>query len=63
VPFLQLAQLRVIEAAGALLAVSGDEGDSCAFAQQIDSGGDLLGLHAQLGGNAGGDRIQGNPLW
>ena len=38
-----MAQLGVVEAAGDLLAVAGDEGNGGAFVQQSDGGLDLMG--------------------
>jgi hypothetical protein len=51
----QGAQLGVVEAAGHLLAVAGDEGDGGALIQQLDRGADLLGPGADLGCDGAGD--------
>ena len=49
---LQLAQLRVIEAAGPLLAVAGDERHRRTLGQQIDNSRHLAGADAKLAGYA-----------
>ena len=51
-PLVELAQLRVVEAAGRLLAVAGDERHRRAFVQQLDGGGHLRRLYAELFGDA-----------
>ena len=47
----QLAELRVIEAAGHFLAVARDEGDGGTFIQQVHGGGNLTCLGADLSGD------------
>ena len=51
-PLLELAQLGVVEAAGRLLAVAGDERHGGAVVEQLDGGGHLRHLHAELLGDA-----------
>lgn len=46
------AQRDVVELAGRFLAIARDEGHGRAFVEQRDGGGDLPGLHAELGGDA-----------
>ncbi|KGE04476.1 hypothetical protein HRUBRA_00941 [Pseudohaliea rubra DSM 19751] len=55
VPFLQLAQLAVIEAAGHLLAVAGDEGNGGAVLEQGERGAHLGFADGQFGRQALGD--------
>ena len=50
-PLLQLAQLRVVEAAGLLLAVARDERHGRALAQQVHGGRHLADADAQLRGD------------
>ena len=47
----QLAQLRVVEAAGRFLAVARHEGHRGAFIEQADGGGHLLRLRADFTGD------------
>ncbi len=47
-PLLERAQLRVVETAGRLLAVPGDERDGRATVEQLDSRADLAAGHAEL---------------
>ena len=49
---LQLAQLRVVEAAGLLLAVARDERHRRALAEQFHGGGDLPRLDVEFFGDA-----------
>ena len=51
-PLFQLAQLRVVEPAGLLLAVARDERHGRALAEQLDGRRDLLEADAQLRGDA-----------
>ena len=51
-PFLEIAQLRIVEIAGHFLAIPGDERDGCAFIEELHGGGDLARLNGQLGGDA-----------
>ena len=46
--FGQRAQLRVVETAGALLAIARDEGDGCAFLDQLDRSGNLAFADGQF---------------
>ena len=48
-PVFQLAQLDVVQAAGGLLAVAGDEGDGGAAVEQVDRGLDLVFLDPDFG--------------
>ncbi|BAS13747.1 hypothetical protein AHiyo8_20500 [Arthrobacter sp. Hiyo8] len=50
-PFLELAQLGVIERPGDFLAVPGDERDGGSGVKQFNRGLDLPGLHAELFGD------------
>ena len=59
---LQRAQLRVVERAGRLLAVAGDEGHGRTLVQKPDRGGDLAGLDVQLLGDAFGDGFHGSRI-
>ena len=52
-PFLQRAQLRVVERAGDFLPIAGDERHGGAAVEQVDRGGDLLFADAEFCGNAG----------
>ena len=58
-PLRQLTQLRVVEPAGRLLAIAGDEGHRRAFVQQLDCGAGLLRTGFDLGGDKGGDATVG----
>ena len=49
----QVAQLRVVEAAGDFLAVTGDERHGRAFVEQLHRVADLLGAHREFLGNLG----------
>ena len=51
----QVAQHRVVQAAGGFLAVAGDERHRGAVVQQLDRGCDLVGAHAELGGEQSDD--------
>ena len=51
----EVAQLGIVEAAGPLLPVTRDEGNSGAFADQIHSGGNLLVLDIQFACDDAGD--------
>ena len=59
---LQRAQLRVVERAGRLLPVAGDERHGRTFVQKPDRGGDLSGLDVQLLGDAFGDGFHGSRI-
>jgi hypothetical protein len=50
-PRFHQAQLHLIQPAGGLLAVTGDEGDGVAGVQQLDRAGDLVGLQAEFMGD------------
>ena len=50
-PLFELAQLGVVEAAGGLLAVAGDERHGGAAVEQLDGRADLALGHAQLVGD------------
>ena len=50
-PLLQVAQLGVVEAAGHLFAITGDEGNRGPFIQQADGGFDLCGFGVEFGGD------------
>ena len=50
--FFQVAQLRVVEVAGLLLAIACNERNTGTFIQQGNGGTDLLRLDRQLGGDA-----------
>ena len=53
---LQRAQLRIVEAAGGLLAIAGDEGHRGPAVEQRDGGDDLRRFDGELRGDAGFDR-------
>ncbi len=53
----QVAQLCVVQCAGGLLAITGDERDRTARVQKGDSGADLLGPDPELRGEARFDRL------
>ena len=59
---LQRAQLRVVERAGRLLPVAGDERHGRTLVQKPDRGGDLGGLDVQLLGDAFGDGFHGSRI-
>src|SRR5690606_21684914 len=50
-PLFQLPQLGIVEAAGGLLAVTGDEGNGGTLVKQGDRRCDLLGPDAEFGGD------------
>src|SRR4029077_3576048 len=50
-PLLERTQLRVVQGAGGLLAVPGDERYGRAAVEQLDRGADLADRHAELVGN------------
>src|SRR5690349_6895557 len=56
--FFERAQLRVVERAGRLLAVAGDERNRRAAVEQLHGGADLLGAHAELAGDLSGDFLR-----
>ena len=49
------AKLRLVETAGRLLSVAGDEGQRVALGKHLEGGGDLPGLEGELLRNGGGD--------
>src|SRR5471032_555402 len=51
-PFLEIAQLRVVEIVRYFLSITGDERNCCAFIEKLHGSGDLPRLHIQLGGDA-----------
>jgi hypothetical protein len=61
-PLLQLAQLRVVEAAGLLLAVARDERDRRSLAEQLDGRRHLPGGDAQLRRDALVDLVHAAPM-
>ncbi len=54
-PLVERAQLRIVQRAGRLLAVAGDEGHGRAGVQQFDRRGDLSLLDLQFLGDAADD--------
>lgn len=56
------AQLGVVETAGDLLAVTGDEGDGCSLGEQFDGGDHLLQAAAEFLGDLPGDAVFGVVL-
>ena len=54
-PFLDGAQLAVVEAAGGLLAVAGDEGHGVALVEELHGGGDVRLIHPEFAGDGGLD--------
>jgi len=53
-------ELLLIQSAGDLLAVSGDEGDGVVLVQQLDGAGDLASFQAQFLGDGGDNRMIGH---
>ena len=58
----QIAQLGVVQAAGHLLAVTGNKRNAGPLVQQGDRCGDLLGTDRQLAGDARGNTLHGETL-
>ena len=55
----QIAQRRIVDAAGGLLAVAGDERDGVPLVYEVDDGRDLRGGQVQLSGDGGLDGWHG----
>ena len=53
--FFDGAQLAVVEAAGGLLAVAGDEGHGVALVEELHGGGDVRLIHPEFAGDGGLD--------
>ena len=60
-PFLQRAELRVVQRPGQFLAVPGDERHRGPAVEQLDRGGDLALPDAELIGDPPADRLRGRP--
>jgi len=59
---LDSSELLLIQPAGDLLAVAGDEGYGVVLVQQLDGAGDLIGIEAQFLGDGGDDEMFGHCL-